>query len=58
MIINKPKAVLFGASISAFCCLFALGLFWILQSDWQEQRGQLQSGQQLIVLSYSSGYAA
>lgn len=56
MNINKPKAVLFGAGISAFCCLFALGLFWILQSDWQEQRGQLQSGQQLIVLSYSSGY--
>lgn len=26
MNINKPKAVLFGASISAFCCLFALGL--------------------------------
>lgn len=56
MNINKPKAVLFGAGISAFCCLFALGLFLILQSDWQEQRGQLQSGQQLIVLSYSSGY--
>ena len=56
MNINKPKAVLFGAGISAFCCLFALGLFWILQNDWSSQREQLKSGQQLIVLSYSSGY--
>jgi hypothetical protein len=56
MNINKPKAVLFGAGISIFCCLFALGLFWILQSDWSSQREQLKSGQQLIVLSYSSGY--
>jgi hypothetical protein len=56
MSINKPKAVLFGAGISIFCCLFALGLFWILQSDWSSQREQLKSGQQLIVLSYSSGY--
>ena len=31
-------------------------MFWILQSDWQSLRQQLQSGQQLIVLSYSSGY--
>lgn len=56
MNINKPKAVLFGAGIAAFCCLFAVGLFWILQSDWSVQVQQLQSNQQLIVLSYAFGY--
>lgn len=56
MFVHKPKALLFGTGISAFCVLFALGMLWILQSDWQTQREQLQSGQQLIVLSYSSGY--
>jgi uncharacterized membrane protein len=56
MTIQKPKAVLFGVGISAFCCVFAVGLFWILQSDWNSQVQQLHSNQQLIVLSYSSGY--
>lgn len=56
MKINKPKAVAYGVGISVFCGVFALVLLWILQSDWQSQRQQLQSGQQLIVLSYSSGY--
>ena len=56
MIINKPKALAYGVGISLFCVVFAFTLLWILQSDWQTQREQLQSGQQLIVLSYSSGY--
>ena len=56
MKINKPKAVAYGAGITLFCGVFALVLLWILQSDWQSQREQLHSGQQLIVLSYSSGY--
>lgn len=56
MRLNKPKALAYGVGISLFCVVFALALLWILQSDWQSQREQLQSGQQLIVLSYSSGY--
>lgn len=56
MIINKPKALAYGVGISLFCVVFAFTLLWILQSDWLTQREQLQSGQQLIVLSYSSGY--
>jgi hypothetical protein len=56
MKINKTNAVAYGAGISLFCGVFASVLLWILQSDWQSQRQQLQSGQQLIVLSYSSGY--
>lgn len=56
MRLNKPKALAYGVGISLFCVVFALALLLILQSDWQSQREQLQSGQQLIVLSYSSGY--
>ena len=56
MIIDKPKALAYGVGISLFCVVFAFTLLLILQSDWQSQREQLQSGQQLIVLSYSSGY--
>lgn len=56
MRLNKPKALAYGVGISLFCVVFAFMLLWILQSDWQSQREQLQSGQQLIVLSYSSGY--
>lgn len=56
MTINKPKAVLYGIGIAAFCSLLALALFWMLQSDWASQRDLLISGQQLIVISYSSGY--
>lgn len=56
MRLNKPKALAYGVGISLFCVVFAFMLLWILQSDWQTQREQLQSGQQLIVLSYSSSY--
>ena len=56
MTINKTKAVSYGIGIAAFCSLLALALFWMLQNDWSSQRGLLASGQQLIVISYSSGY--
>lgn len=56
MTINKPKAVAYGFGIAAFCSVLALVLFWMLQSDWSSQSALLTSGQQLIVISYSSGY--
>ena len=56
MKINTTKAAAYGVGITIFCGVFAAALLYILQNDWQSQREQLQSGQQLIVLSYSSGY--